>query len=204
MHSLIGVSQSTCWVVFQPPVLQGGVFTEEGVKRNMTLQRHDKRSLGGMTPNAGDYDRDGFVDIYVTEWMLNSIGEVSGSVNDQKYLALLKIDTTLSCELSKLQHFLLVSEYNSVLCPVVHSEYTSWLKDNTSCRVLRPALAGAVLSLTLTICLLSIVDLNWGENLIVISYIFAVMFILLISCFALPFVCCENHPINLQILKICN
>ena len=53
-------------------MLQHGVFHEEAVARNLDLARLNGRKLSGMTPNAGDYDRDGYPDIYVSEWsMLN-------------------------------------------------------------------------------------------------------------------------------------
>ena len=40
------------------------------------MQTSDKRKLSGMTANVGDFDRDGFVDIYVTEWIPHSLGKV--------------------------------------------------------------------------------------------------------------------------------
>ncbi len=40
------------------------------------MQTSDKRKLSGMTPNVGDFDQDGFVDIYVTEWLQHSLGKV--------------------------------------------------------------------------------------------------------------------------------
>ena len=54
----------------------GGHFREEAMKRNCSMQTSDKRKLSGMTPNVGDFDRDGFVDIYVTEWIPQILGKV--------------------------------------------------------------------------------------------------------------------------------
>ena len=54
----------------------GGFFAEEAEKRNCSLQFENKRKLAGMTPNFGDFDQDGFLDIYVTEWILHSLGKV--------------------------------------------------------------------------------------------------------------------------------
>lgn len=36
----------------------------------------DKRKLFGMILNVGDFDNDGFVDIYVMEWFLYILGKV--------------------------------------------------------------------------------------------------------------------------------
>ena len=54
----------------------GGHFREEAMQRNCSMQTNDKRKLSGMTPNVGDFNRDGFVDIYVTEWIPHSLGKV--------------------------------------------------------------------------------------------------------------------------------
>ncbi|XP_073248167.1 uncharacterized protein [Porites lutea] len=57
----------------------GGRFREEAMQRNCSMQTSDKRKLSGMTPNVGDFDLDGFVDIYVTEWIPHSLGKPSVS-----------------------------------------------------------------------------------------------------------------------------
>ena len=54
----------------------GGRFKEEAMQRNCSMQTLDKRKLSGMTPNVGDFDQDGFVDIYVTEWLPHTLGKV--------------------------------------------------------------------------------------------------------------------------------
>ena len=74
----------------------GGHFREEAVQRNCSMQTSDKRKLSGMTPNVGDYDRDGFVDIYVTEWIPHSLGKVI----KRNYLIYLH----LLCQLSTKMH----------------------------------------------------------------------------------------------------
>ncbi|KAJ7374302.1 hypothetical protein OS493_007388 [Desmophyllum pertusum] len=43
------------------------------------MQTSDKRKLSGMTPNVGDFDQDGFVDIYVTEWLPHNLGKPTTS-----------------------------------------------------------------------------------------------------------------------------
>lgn len=43
-----------------------GRFTEDGVRRNAVLDGKDK--LFGWSVAAGDYDRDGWIDLHVTEW----------------------------------------------------------------------------------------------------------------------------------------
>ena len=53
-----------------------GHFKEEAMQRNCSLQTSDRRKLSGMTPNVGDFDLDGFVDIYVTEWLPHTLGKV--------------------------------------------------------------------------------------------------------------------------------
>ncbi|XP_065179778.1 uncharacterized protein LOC135810229 [Sycon ciliatum] len=60
-------------------VNKGGVFLEEAVLRNIDLAEQDGRKLSGMTPNVGDYDRDGYPDVYVSEWSLPYLGKVSAS-----------------------------------------------------------------------------------------------------------------------------
>jgi len=54
----------------------GGHFREEAMERNCSMQTSDNRKLSGMTPNVGDFDHDGFVDIYVTEWLPHTLGKV--------------------------------------------------------------------------------------------------------------------------------
>jgi hypothetical protein len=51
---------------------QGGRFTEEAIERNCAGRQPDNRKLAGMTPNVGDYDRDGYPDLFITEWILLS------------------------------------------------------------------------------------------------------------------------------------
>ena len=55
----------------------GGHFKEEAMERNCSMQTSDKRKLSGMTPSVGDFDHDGFVDIYVTEWLPHTLGKVA-------------------------------------------------------------------------------------------------------------------------------
>ena len=54
----------------------GGHFKEEAMQRNCSMQTSDKRKLSGMTPSVGDFNHDGFADIYVTEWLPHSLGKV--------------------------------------------------------------------------------------------------------------------------------
>lgn len=54
----------------------GGYFLEEALKRNCSMQTNDNRKLSGMTPNVGDFNLDGFPDIYVTEWLPHTLGKV--------------------------------------------------------------------------------------------------------------------------------
>lgn len=54
----------------------GGHFREEAMQRSCSMETSDKRKLSGMTPNVGDFDQDGFPDIYVTEWLPHSLGKV--------------------------------------------------------------------------------------------------------------------------------
>ena len=63
----------------------GGHFREEAMKRNCSLQTSDKRKISGMTPNAGDFDHDGFADIYVTEWLPQTLGKVMAFLNVTRY-----------------------------------------------------------------------------------------------------------------------
>ena len=43
------------------------------MKRGVSLEFENKRKLAGMTPNVGDYDNDGYPDIYASEWILHSL-----------------------------------------------------------------------------------------------------------------------------------
>ena len=54
----------------------GRYFREEAMQRNCSMQTSDKRKLSGMTPNVGDFDHDGYLDIYVTEWIPQTLGKV--------------------------------------------------------------------------------------------------------------------------------
>lgn len=54
----------------------GGHFREEAIQRSCSMETSDKRKLSEMTPNVGDFDQDGFPDIYVTEWLPHSLGKV--------------------------------------------------------------------------------------------------------------------------------
>lgn len=51
---------------------QGGYFTEEAKQRGLSLEFDSKRLLAGFQPVIGDYDRDGFLDVYTTEWVLQN------------------------------------------------------------------------------------------------------------------------------------
>lgn len=46
------------------------------MQRSCSMETSDKRKLSGMTPNVGDFNKDGFPDIYVTEWLPHSLGKV--------------------------------------------------------------------------------------------------------------------------------
>ena len=60
----------------------GGYFTEEGLARGVSVQFTNKRKLSGMSPSFGDFNNDGYMDIYVTEWMFHSAsGQVSSNVD---------------------------------------------------------------------------------------------------------------------------
>ncbi len=55
----------------------GGLFREEAMTRNCSLQFPSLRKLAGMSANFGDFDNDGFPDLYVTEWIPHTLGKVS-------------------------------------------------------------------------------------------------------------------------------
>ncbi len=50
----------------------GGRFREEAKERNISLETPNKRKLAGFTPSVGDFDQDGYPDVYVSEWILHS------------------------------------------------------------------------------------------------------------------------------------
>lgn len=54
----------------------GGGFKEEALRRNCSLQFFNKRKLAGMSANFGDFDGDGYPDLYVTEWIPHTLGKV--------------------------------------------------------------------------------------------------------------------------------
>ena len=53
-----------------------GIFQEEAIERGISLQFPNKRKLSGFTPNVGDFDNDGYPDIYASEWILHSLDAV--------------------------------------------------------------------------------------------------------------------------------
>lgn len=57
----------------------GGGFKEEALNRNCSLQFSNKRKLAGMSANFGDFDGDGYPDLYVTEWIPHTLGKPSAS-----------------------------------------------------------------------------------------------------------------------------
>uniref|UniRef100_V9GVG1 Peroxinectin n=1 Tax=Hydra vulgaris TaxID=6087 RepID=V9GVG1_HYDVU len=58
---------------------QGGRFTEEAQIRGVSMQFPNMRNLAGMTPTFGDFDLDGYIDIYVSEWIFHFYGEVTAN-----------------------------------------------------------------------------------------------------------------------------
>jgi hypothetical protein len=54
----------------------GGWFKEEALTRNCSLQFPSLRKLAGMSANFGDFDNDGYPDLYVTEWIPHTLGKV--------------------------------------------------------------------------------------------------------------------------------
>ena len=58
---------------------QGGEFTEEAIERGTAVETGDRRI--GFSATFGDYDRDGFLDLHVTEWRPSQlVGEASAGV----------------------------------------------------------------------------------------------------------------------------
>ena len=55
----------------------GGHFKEEADIRGVALEQPSGRSLGGMTPAIGDFNNDGYPDIYASEWIISSKGKVT-------------------------------------------------------------------------------------------------------------------------------
>ena len=51
-------------------VNHGGYFHEEARQRNISMEyiRRDGK-LSGMTPTFGDFDNDGYIDVYIAEWI---------------------------------------------------------------------------------------------------------------------------------------
>lgn len=49
-----------------------GRFTEEAVERGLSLKYSPTRKLAGFTPVFGDFDQDGFMDVFTTEWIMHS------------------------------------------------------------------------------------------------------------------------------------
>ncbi len=57
----------------------GGVFTEEGLERGVSVDTGDRRI--GFSASFGDYDLDGFLDLHVTEWRPSQlVGEAVAGV----------------------------------------------------------------------------------------------------------------------------
>ena len=54
----------------------GGYFKEEALERKCSLQFPNLRKLAGMSANFGDFDNDGYPDLYVTEWIPHTLGKV--------------------------------------------------------------------------------------------------------------------------------
>jgi hypothetical protein len=54
-------------------------FTEEAIERGVSCELPSGRNLGGMSPSVGDYDMDGYPDLYITEWVLRPDGQPSAS-----------------------------------------------------------------------------------------------------------------------------
>ena len=60
-------------------VNEGGVFSEQGVERGAAVDTGDRRI--GFSASFGDYDRDGFLDLHVTEWRPSQlVGEAIAGV----------------------------------------------------------------------------------------------------------------------------
>ena len=88
---------------------QGGRFTEEALIRGVSLQFPNRRHLAGMTPSFGDFDLDGYLDIYVSEWIYHFYGEVKKLQYINKCLNIyntnvLKILISLNIVLNTINH----------------------------------------------------------------------------------------------------
>ena len=60
-------------------VNDGGVFTEQGIERGVAVDTGDRRI--GFSASFGDYDRDGYLDLHVTEWRPSQlVGEAVAGV----------------------------------------------------------------------------------------------------------------------------
>ena len=60
-------------------VNDGGVFTEQGMERGVAVDTGDRRI--GFSASFGDYDRDGYLDLHVTEWRPSQlVGEAVAGV----------------------------------------------------------------------------------------------------------------------------
>ena len=58
---------------------EDGAFTEQGVERGVAVDTGDRRI--GFSASFGDYDRDGFLDLHVTEWRPSQlVGEAVAGV----------------------------------------------------------------------------------------------------------------------------
>ena len=58
---------------------QGGEFSEEAIERGTAVETGDRRI--GFSASFGDYDRDGFLDLHVTEWRPSQlVGEATAGV----------------------------------------------------------------------------------------------------------------------------
>ena len=58
-----------------------GIFQEEAAGRGISMEFLSKRKLAGFTPSVGDFDNDGYPDLYVSEWILHSLDGIVSIVN---------------------------------------------------------------------------------------------------------------------------